>query len=220
VTAARYLALALALAAGGRAVADVMPPIWAHHSSVTTVLELAEPLPDYVFYRVRFFRSYGRPGGGVGTVIRTNSSAEPVSLDPDHPTRVTGDRSNQYSLYAIPGSIVAAHPSPEAAVDAVNRGQVPEAAELSLGHLEGFDAPTDQSELVLHYRVERKPGGGMAFVPVKDGPWALAADPRGRFRWATAGTVGAIGVAGIGLWWVRRRRNGSSEPGRPPMAGG
>jgi hypothetical protein len=201
------------LATIGPVAADIMPPIWAHHSSVTTVLELAEPLPDYVFYRVRFFRSSGPPSGAVGTVIRTSSSAEPVSLNPDHPTRVTGDRSNQYSLYAIPRSIVAAHPSPEEAVGAVNRGQVPEAAQLSLGHLEGFDAPTDQSELVLHYRVERKPGGGVAFVPVNDHLWALSADPRSRFRRASAGTVGAIGIAGLGLWWARRRWKKSSRPG-------
>jgi hypothetical protein len=213
-TAARRLSVVVALTAGGAALADITPPIWTNHSSVTTVLEVSEPFSDYAFFRVRFFRSHGPPGRGGLAIPPVNSSAEPITLDPDQPTRVTGSRSNQYSVYAIPRSALAVYPTPELAVAAVNRGEVPDAAELSLTQLEGWGAPADQPERVLRYRVERKPGGGVAFVSVDD----LEAAARRRTRWAIAGVAATVAVVGLGLWRARRARARRLQPNPPPPA--
>jgi hypothetical protein len=214
------LGTVLALAAGGPAVADIAPPVWLHHATVTTVLEVAEPFPDYAVFRVSTYRT-SAPGfdrsKNVGNVISSGYSADEVAVAPDRPARITGDNSQRYSLYAVPRSAAGPGRDPRDLIEAVGQGRVPGSAHLSLDHLEPWDASADQSDLVLHYRLDRTPDG-VAFTRLTfDGSSTFDGAPNSdRVRWVAAGIAAAVALAGLGLWWAGR---GKMKPSGPPPAG-
>jgi hypothetical protein len=202
------------------AMADISPPIWVNHSSVTTILDFDEAFPDYAVFRVATYRTSAPgfdPSKNRGTIISWGYSADEVTVDPANPARITGDGSRRFSLYAIPRSAIESGHDPKDLITAVNQGKVPGAARLSLDDLEKWDAPRDQSELVVRYRLERTPDGVVFIRMTADGSSTFEGNSIGRrYRWMLAGAIAAVGVAAAGLWWTRRRKKKTAVPIAPP----
>ena len=188
----RRLAPVIVLFAAMPASADVTAPIWMKYDTVTVILELDEPMPEFDFYRCDFHRSYMNGKRHDGT------SYEALAVKAGEPTRVTrGRRAGPFAIVAVrrPGN----PPGPKAGT-------------LEFGDVVPWDADLQdrQPEIVLRYRVERAPGGeGVVFTraegtrPAADGGRAVY---QGEFavRWAVAGVAATLAVCGFGLWLVRR----------------
>lgn len=202
------------------AVADISPPVWANHSSVTTLLEVAEPFPEYAVFRVSTYRTV--PPGvdyrkSSGTVITWHYTAEEVAVDPAQPARITGDHSRRYSLYAVPRSAVEPGRQPKDLIEAVAQGKVPGAARLTLDDLEPWDAPRNQAELVVRYRLERTPDGVTFTRMTAHGTTTFDENSTGRrVRPLLAGVLAALALVALGVWWVRRGKRKPAGPSETP----
>jgi hypothetical protein len=198
------------------AAADLSPPVWTNHSSVTTILEVSEPFPDYVIWRVTTYRTRGL---GIdrtknpSTLASLTYSAEEVSVEPGQSARITGDIARPYSIYAVPRSATDPGREPSEMIMTVNQGKVPGTARLSLDALESWDAPRDQSEFVVRYRLERTPDGIVFTRMTADGTSTFEGNSIGqRYRWMLAGAFAAVGAIAAGLWWARRAKKNTAAP--------
>jgi hypothetical protein len=207
------------LTTGRPARADSRPPAGVKVVPATTVIEIAEPFPDYVFLEShitvepgpRFPRDTVRPVD----LPRTFSPPEEFDLAPGRPARFPPRPNVQQHVYAVPRTALDQFPDRGTLLDALDAGTVPGVGSHLCQATEQIPAAQPSASVEVRYRVERTPDGRVEFTRLgttrsRDGDSAT-------FRWAVAGVVAAVALAGLGLWWAGRGRMKSLTPGgRPP----
>ena len=201
-----------------RVSADSTPPPGIKPIPVITVIEVAEPFPDYVFLEchvsvsVLTEREYR-----WNTTLRTAEANNPrpfsplaeINLAPGKPARFAGGRGTQYEVYAVPRAALDRYPDRGDLFAALRDHTVPGAAWHLCKATEGVRFGDTRSDVVLRYRVDRTSADGrVVFTPLgEDRSGAYDVDAvSSMVRWAVAGVAAAVAVVGLGLWWSRRVR--------------
>lgn len=154
-------------------------------------------------------------------------SVHEVPLSSSRTARISGERQNRFSLYAVPRAALAQYPDRGKLIGAIGRKEVGGSAELDLNSLVEKDGKIDLGaggqnvDLVVRYRLEPSPSGdGVVFTRVNG--QAATEDPGGsrpadsggpgeaRVRWIVAGVAAALAASVFGFWLAGRLRR------RPP----
>ena len=214
-----FAALAVALFASALARADVAPPAGKKRVPVTTVVEVTEAFPDYVFVEAGSSTYYGSPpptkdgSPSEPPGWRTDSWANRVHLAPGQPASRTGGFRDGATLYAIPKAAADAEGDANKLTRAVRENAIPGAAWVSFGSTRELPVADPRNAVTIQYRVARTPAG-ITFVdadaPTGDGPNdEPAVEVAGRavpWRWVAAGGASSLAVVLAGVWVVWRIR--------------
>ena len=216
----------------GPASADSTPPPGIKPIPVITVIEVAEPFPDYVFLECHVAVStLTEQEYRWNTTLRKAEAEKPrpfstlaeIDLAPGKPARFPGGRGTQYEVYAVPRAALDRFPDRGELFAALRKHAVPGTGWHLCKATEGVRFGDPRSDVVLRYRVDRTPtGDGVVFTPLgedRSGAYDLDAETRAResmFRWAVAGVAAAVAVAGFGLWVARRPRPNTTGLSQPP----
>jgi hypothetical protein len=205
--------------------ADVGPPPGKKLVPVTTVVEVTEELPDFVFFTLSSTTHYAPPrppdkddkdGKSDEGGWRTDTSVSVVTIAPGRPAKNTGARRSGSTLYAVPKAVADKSGDFAKLAQDIHANKVPGAAHVIFGTTHELPVSDSRTELTVRYRAERTPEGGIAFTPLDDTPGRLAgtaegmADDDGAFplSWVVAGSAAALALVLAGLWLVSRARRG------------
>jgi hypothetical protein len=227
VTARRFVALVALFAFAAPLAADVGPPPGKKLVPVTTIVEVTEELPDFVFFTVSTSTYYGAPPGPPGKDDKgdkrdkggwqTDTSVSVVTIAPGRPAKDTGARRSGSSLYAVPKAVADRNGDFAKLAQEIRANKVPGAARIGFGTTQELPVSDSRTALTVHYYAARTPEGGIAFTPL-DGPGerrrladgGMVDDDDGTFPlgWVVAGGAGALALILAGLWLISRSRRG------------
>jgi hypothetical protein len=197
----------LVLATGRPARADSRPPVGVKVVPATTMIELAEPFPDYVFLESHITVEPGPrfPRDTVHPVHppRTFSPLAEFDLAPGWPARFSPHPDLQQHVYAVPRAALEQFPDRAKLLDALHAEKVPGAGWHLCGSTEQIPAAQPSASVEVRYRVERTGDGRVQFTRVVT---TRSEDGEETFRWAVAAAAAAVALGGFGLWLAHRRR--------------
>jgi hypothetical protein len=197
----------LVLAMGHPAWADSRPPVGVKSVPATTVIEIAEPFPDYVFLESHIIVEPGPrfPRDTVHPVHppRTFSPLAELDLAPGWPARSSPQPNLQQHVYAVPRAALEQFPDRGELSNALHAGKVPGAGWHLCQPTEQIPAAQPSASVEVRYRVERTADGRVEFTRIGT---TRSRDGEEIVRYAVAGIAVAAALAGLGLWLAHRRR--------------
>jgi hypothetical protein len=219
VTARRFVALLVLFAFAAPLAADVGPPPGKKRVPVTTIVEVTEELPDFVFFTVSISTYYGAPPGPPGKDDKsdkrdkggwqTDTSVSLVTIAPGRPAKDTGAHRSGSSLYAVPKAVADKNGDYAKLAQEIRANKVPGAAYIGFGTTQELPVSDSRTAITVRYRAERTPSGGITFTPLDDSPGGTTESPPARTvrppsHWWIAGLAASAAAVLTGLWLLAR----------------